>query len=356
MKKRIKVLHALPNLSGGGAEKIVVDILLNLDQSKFELFLLLFKKNNLGEDFKDKLRKKGIVLVELKKRCLIDLINLYQIYKNLKILKLDICHTHLGADLYLRLIARLLKVPHIISTQHNINYLESLAQRIYKKLSLKKDAITIAVSQTVKNDIVKRYNLRKSSIKVVYNGVDLNYFQAHKKKIDVNNNFLLGSLGRLNSQKDYQFLIKAIAKTRRDNIKLLIAGEGEEKENLNSLIRKLKLEDKVFLLGFKQAKEFLKEIDVFIFSSLWEGLGIAILEAMAMEKPLILRDIDTVREIIDEHSAYLYQTEAQLISILENFKYDEKRVKRAKKIVQANFSLEKTVSDYQKIYEDITSQ
>lgn len=355
MIKKLKVLHALPDLSGGGAEKIVVDILLNLDQNKFELFLLLFKKNNLALDLKDRLIKKGVTIIELKKRFLIDLINLYWIYKHLKKIKLDICHTHLGADLYVRLVARILKVPYIISTQHNINHLESFFQKFYKKLTLKKDIVTIAVSNTVKNNIIKRYSLKKDKIKVIYNGVDLNYFKTSKIISKIKDKLVLGSLGRLNQQKDYHFLIKALAKLKRADIKLMIAGEGEERDSLNSLIKKLKLEDKITLVGFKKAKEFLEEIDVFIFSSLWEGLGIAILEAMAMEKAVILRDINTIREVVDINSAYLYQSESQLISILENFKYNEDKVRRARRIVETKFSLEKTVYDYQKLYEDITS-
>jgi glycosyltransferase involved in cell wall biosynthesis len=101
---------------------------------------------------------------------------------------------------------------------------------------------------------------------------------------------LVGSTGRLSAQKGYRFLIEAAALvvSRNKSVRFVIAGEGEERDALERLADKLGLRDYVRLLGFRQdIGSVLASFDVFVSSSLWEGLPLSVLEAMQLGKPIV---------------------------------------------------------------------
>lgn len=101
---------------------------------------------------------------------------------------------------------------------------------------------------------------------------------------------LVGSTGRLNSQKGYEFLVRAAAGVVREiaSVRFVIAGEGEERAHLESLTDKLALRDHLRFIGFRQdIGNVIAGFDVFVSSSLWEGLPLSVLEAMQLGKPII---------------------------------------------------------------------
>jgi glycosyltransferase involved in cell wall biosynthesis len=361
MSKKIKVLHLLPNLNRGGAEQVCLDILTGLNEKKFKSAALLFKDNNQGEDKKEKLKKLNISVFSITKKYLIDLVNFYKIIKNIKKYQPDILHTHLGGDIYGPLASYFTKIPIIISTEHNLNYQEKFIKNLLKKLLIKRVNKIYAVSKAVKQDAIKRYNLKEENIKVIYNGIDLNYFKYSKDK--KRQKIILGSLGRLNQQKGHSLLIKAIALSKKDNYQLEIAGEGELKNELKKLIKKLNLENKIKLVGQVNNKEWLKKIDIFIMPSLWEGLGIAILEAAAMKKPIIASQVDGILEILNQDQAYLYppkktnELAKHIDYLVDNLDSEivNKKIEQTYQVIKEKFTLKIMIAKYQKIYEDLTS-
>ncbi|SMB88651.1 Glycosyltransferase involved in cell wall bisynthesis [Desulfonispora thiosulfatigenes DSM 11270] len=112
-----------------------------------------------------------------------------------------------------------------------------------------------------------------------------------KKRMDIgvqSDDVLLVSVGDLTKRKNHQIVFKAIAKVKGLKIKYVLCGQGDQREYLMTLAKKLKIEDKVIFLGHrKDVKEILRVSDIFIFPSLWEGLGIAGIEAMAVGLPVI---------------------------------------------------------------------
>lgn len=367
MSKKIKILHLLPNLYGGGAEQVCVDILTNLDRNKFIPSILLFKdKKLLGKDKKEKLIKLNIPIFSLDKKYIIDLSNLIKIIKKIKEIKPDILHTHLGGDIYGPLASLFTKIPIIVSTEHNLNYQEKRLYNILKKVLLKRLKKVYAVSQAVKEDAIKRYNLKSNKIDVIYNGLDLNYWLNNRDdNKDLNEKqIIIGSLGRLNKQKGHLNLIKAISLIKNENFRLEIAGKGELEDELEIKIKRLQLEKKVTLVGQVNNKEWLKKIDIFVMPSLWEGLGLSILEAMIMKKPIIVSQVDGLKEIVNHKNAYLYQKNdinklANLIKYLsqnlETQKVNQK-IEKAYYTVIDKFDLNIMIKNYQKNYENLASK
>jgi glycosyltransferase involved in cell wall biosynthesis len=195
----------------------------------------------------------------------------------------------------------------------NIVYLRGLAVAI-KNTPLNKKLLTQTVTHIIANsEETKRkmtVNFKDNSlfnkVKVIYHGIVLALFDKNIKAQQAvyqrkDDELILGNAGRLTKQKGQHYLIE-IAKrlvAQKINFKILIAGTGEEEQELKRLIAESSLEEKVLMLGFlKDIEGFMKSIDVFVLTSLWEGFGYVIVEAMAAEKPVIAFDISSNPEII----------------------------------------------------------
>lgn len=366
MTKKINILHILPNLSRGGAERVAVDILKNLDRERFAPALLLFKDNHQGEEMRAELSAAGVPIISLHKRLLIDPLNIALIIRAVAKLKPDIIHTHLGGDIYGVLAGRLKKVPIIVSTEHNVNKSARKSAELIKKLNLKSLTKIFAVSSAVREDAISRYHLNPDKITVVYNGVDSNFFDQSTvsdwlpARVDTEK-VVIGALGRLSPQKGFMSLIEAAAKTKNKNYLIEIGGVGEMAGELRKRIKDLELINRVRLIGPVNTKNFLSQVDIFVLPSLWEGLGLVILEAAASAKPIIASATGGILEILNEDNAWLFpagddDTLAQKIDFLINNLNTQEtqfKVEAVKNLVKERFSLEKMVAKYSQWYETL---
>lgn len=195
----------------------------------------------------------------------------------------------------------------------NIVYLRGLAVPIkYTPLNkyILKNAVThiIPNSQETKRMMLKNISDQEidRKISVVYHGIDLKEYDEKpvRKLFDNGEKVILGNAGRLTPQKGQKQLILLAEKLKESgqNFKVLIAGDGELKEELQQLIIDKNLQKHVELLGFiPDMESFMHSIDVFILSSVWEGFGYVIVEAMAASKPVIAFDITSNPEIISNN-------------------------------------------------------
>lgn len=363
MEKKIKVLHILPNLSRGGAEKVCFDIISNLDTKRFNSALLLFKDAGEGLDWQKELTKKGITIYRLKKKRKLDFSNFFRIIKIIKSYKPDIVHTHLGGDIYGRLAAALAGVRVIVSTEHNINHSERKIVSLLKKMTAPLALKIFAVSQAVKEDVKRRYKIKAEKIDVIYNGVDFDKFSTCSRERKKDETLIIGAMGRLSRQKGLSVLIAAISLVKYKNFQVFIAGQGELEIDLKKQVQRLGLSDKIKFLGKVEAPAFFKKIDIFVFPSLWEGLGLAVLEAAAAGKPIIASDIDGIKEILSFESSWLTLPGDEqdlalqldnLLSNIDSFRLKEKTLK-AQELVRNRFSLDKMVFNYSVWYEKLVS-
>lgn len=359
MPKSIKILHVLPSLVRAGAERVVYDLSLGLPRDKFKSGILLFKDNGAGADWREELTASGVEIFALRKVCLLDLINFWKIYRQIQKFSPDIVHTHLGGDIYGRLAARLAGVPVIVSTEHNLNVTESWAAAQLKKITARFAVKIFAVSQAVKEDALVRYGLSLSKLEVIYNGIDLQRFQAQVKPITKPS--IIGALGRLTTQKGFSILIEAASRLKNQDFIIRIAGQGELKNSLEQQIKKLKLETKVELVGLVDSVSFLNGLDVFVAPSLWEGLGLSVLEAGAVNKPVIASEIDGIREIINDKTGFLFpvsnvsELAKQLDFVLDNLQSDivEQKAASLQAKIRTEFALEKMQAEYAAWYEKL---
>ncbi|MFD2601209.1 glycosyltransferase [Flavobacterium suzhouense] len=177
----------------------------------------------------------------------------------------------------------------------------------------------VAVSEGIKNDLITNYSIKPDKVITIYNAVlTSHFFEKAKQPIDDSLSGLLSkkyiiAVGRLETVKNYPFMLKAFSNIKESvpsfDHNLIILGEGAEKEKIQNEIKKLKLEDSVYLLGaFANPLPILKRADLLIHSSLIESMGLVYVEALALKVPVvtvtnsgaeeILKDVET-KEIVD---------------------------------------------------------
>jgi glycosyltransferase involved in cell wall biosynthesis len=139
--------------------------------------------------------------------------------------------------------------------------------------------------------------------------VDATAARALRRSLVPPGGCLIGSVGRLDPQKGYPYLIDAARDlvARRRNVRFVVAGDGPSRQCLETLIASLGLCDHFLLCGFRtDVPEFLAALDVFVSSSLWEGLPLAVVEAMLLERPVVATNVGGTSEVVlDGRTGYL---------------------------------------------------
>jgi len=235
----------------------------------------------------------------------------------------------------------------------------------------------VCVSRSVEESFgpfLRRF-LRKKLV-VVRNGIDVSEVGSYaslgqEKRAEWGfgpQEFVIGNVARLIPLKDQETLIRAVSQVckRHSSVSLVIIGGGPLEKNLKQLVRNLGLQNHVIFLGNVSQTEVYKTLyalDVFVMTSLWEGLSAAVLEAMAAELPVILTDIPSFRETIENGvSGKLVppkDPDALADAILEMIGSPEKCVEMgtaAKRRVSKEFSIEKSAEGYQRLYRDLLAR
>jgi glycosyltransferase involved in cell wall biosynthesis len=226
--------------------------------------------------------------------------------------KYDIVHTHLF-DWQGRVVARLAGIPIIVTTYHLVTDWDTTGG-LYSRFRIYLDSMTsklndkiIVVSDDVRRSAVESGKISAERIITIQNGIDVDSFSSLGDKGDLRSELglidrlVVLAIGRLVEQKGHTYLIEAaeILKEEFPNISVLIVGEGPLRKTLESKIKSSKLEDNVTLLGPRRdIPDLLALSDVYVMPSLFEGLPITLLEAMAAGKPIVTTEVDGIHGVL----------------------------------------------------------
>lgn len=288
----------LPSLQGGGAEKVVLNVIEKLDKSKYEPVLFLFVKDGA---YLDKIPKSITVKYALEKgnrftRKPLEVLK--KMVKESKEVDLIVSSLELTTT-YISIVAGAIASKPTIGWVHinldEFKVAKKLSHRILLKSLYPLLSGVIAVSNGVKESVEKIVPSLRGKTEVVYNPLPVQEIQkmGNENIIFESNNPMVLAAGRLTYQKSFGFLIRCHANLIRQGIihDLVILGDGEEKEELQSLIKKLGVEETVFLMGFQENPySWIGKADVFVLSSRFEGFGMVIGEAMALGVPVVSTD------------------------------------------------------------------
>ncbi|MBU1726555.1 MAG: glycosyltransferase family 4 protein, partial [Candidatus Omnitrophica bacterium] len=264
---------------------------------------------------------------------------------------IQIVHTHSRTTQVLgAILARRTKATHIF-TCHGF-FKPRFLRRMFPCWGTK----IIAISEQVKRHLVDDFKVDEQKIQVIHNGIDIDKFKDQgsniknisKTKLGLGDGPVVGIIARLSDVKGHAYLIKAMKKVleRLPRAQLLIAGEGKEKEALVSLAKNLAIEKNVFFITEAlDTRELLGVMDLFVMPSIKEGLGLALMEAMAFGVPVIGSDVGGIKTLIRDGVSGLLVAVANsdglanaIISLLGDPVKAQGYAKEARRFISENFS------------------
>lgn len=359
---KLNVMHLIVKLPIGGMERMLYEEVKNYNKDLFNPIVCCIKE---GGFFAEKLREDGIkvhILNRMKTHSF-DFCAVYEIYKILKKENIHILRTHAyHANLYGRIAGKLAKTPIIVCSYHDmyeqINK-PKFHRRLFNFLLYNFCDSIVAVSNRVAKDIERIDKVPKEKIRVIYNGIEIEKFTTNLDKKEARYFFglpeeriIVGTLGRLTTQKGVEYLVRALEGL---DISLAIGGKGPLEDELKTLAKSLKI-DSYFLGAIEPEKVpiFLSSLDIFCFPSLWEGMGVTLVEAMAVGLPIVASDLDPIKEVLGDCGIYFPKKDTSklkeaLIALVEDEHKRKTLSKKAKERAKI-FSIKNTVAEYENLF------
>ncbi len=311
-------------------------------------------------------------------------INVKHLKEIIRKYKIDVVHAYnFAAGLSGGIAAKQCRVPMVTSVHQDISdYVTTSNNIIIKILSFLRKSIILSlwrwgtaplsnkilpVSNSV-GDEVKQIGINHQKIQTVYNGLDFEKLMQQedaiagiRKEFNItHNDYLIGSVGRLSPVKGYEYLIRTVYEIKKNhsNVKLILIGEGEKRVELESLIKKLNMENDMFLPGFRMdVNKCIKEFDCFVLPSLMEGMPTVLLEAMYAKVPVVATAVSGTPEIVKDLKTGRLVSPKDVADLKEKIEYVLTSHSQVKEMVAAayemtvnHFSLDKKVATLAQIY------
>jgi glycosyltransferase involved in cell wall biosynthesis len=370
MSKRINILLLIKGLGLGGAERMVVDALPYLDRERFsyEVAYLLPWKNFLVPQ----IRGAGITVHCLGMR------NNYYLHQAVKRLhrlaeerRFDLIHAHLPlAGLAARFAGRSGRLP-VVYTEHNVQDRYHLLTRWANQKTMHWNAHVISVSGEVTASLRRSGASGSVSITTVQNGVPVKLVKTEAVGLDrlreelgiSTKNRIVGTVAVFRKQKRLDSWLEVAKKVldRSRDVTFLLAGHGPEAASLREAVQKFGLERSVIMPGFRpDGRRLIGLLDVFLMTSAYEGLPIALLEAMALGKAIVATDVGGIPEAIGNgvegflaHTGDIELLSKHVCSLLENDTLRYEMGRRAAEKAEKDFDLKNRIHQVEDIYLEV---
>ena len=360
----IKVLHVVHSMECGGIENILMNIYRKIDKDKIQFdFLVNGSKDNYYT--KEILELGGNVCnVTPKRKNFIK--NMIETKRIMKQGNYDIVHIHQDSMIAFGIwCSKKAKVKVIFTHAHTtsaIGWYRKLITKLARKYISKNSNLRFACSDAAAKWIYGNkidYILFKNAIdasKFRYN--DCNYLKV-RKKLNINENeFVIGTCGRLSIEKNQKFLIEVFAEIKKVNLKskLIIIGDGDEKNNLINLSKKLGIYDDILFTGLVENVEFYyNAMDCFVLPSFYEGLPLVGIEAQSAGLPCFFSSGVTEQIKVTNNVFFLNLNEGKKIWAKKISQCDIKRTDNYEKIRESGYDIGSNVTFLQSKYFDYAS-
>lgn len=369
--KKIRVALIVTKFMRGGVQSIVEQLAVRLDPERFEVVLISLNDRGSYTSYHENIEGK---MLSFGINHPWDISKILRAITYLRNEKVVIAHTHPGT--LSRLIAILAGCPVIVSTWHGTYGYRFLSRTVARFLA-RQTSIFVANSSYTRGYNTAALRLPENKSVLIYNGVDAKLFQtadkperqssrlSFRQSMDIDNAALVVcSIGRLHADKGFDVLIKAMTKVKEANANsvLMILGNGEMRDQLEKYSGELRVADSVRFYGDTlDVKPFLGASDIFVMpSSKREGFGLALVEAMLMEVPVVGSDLGGIPEIIHESVSGLLFTPGDSNSLASSIMrlWNDKDMLERMKANSRNealqkFAADRMVSQYQTLYNEL---
>ncbi len=378
------VLHVLEDLETGGAERQLTDLILRSDVTRFHHEVcVLSEAGRFATELLAANLPVHILGVAPGKDLIRSVVRLWQLVRTVEP---DILHATLyRPGIVSRLVGRLCGRP-VVTTLVNVAYepewrLDNphltpskvwIAQAVDRLTAKWWGSAFVAISDSVKTSAIRQLRLSADKISVIPRGVTADGYPEPQDADIVKVRAAMGwaqtyplilNVGRLVPQKGQRYAILAMRKVASvfPNARLIIAGEGWLRPTLEHVIRAEGLETHVTLLGErKDVDALLRVADIFVFPSLFEGLGVSLIEAMAAAKPCIVSRISTMREVTGDGTAALLadpqsprDLAEKLLRVAENRELATQMGRAAHAWVRERYDIQASVNGHEALYQQL---
>jgi len=358
-----RVAQVIWSLGLGGAEQVVIRLAGGVDRRRFEPVIVCLDRPG---PFATQAEAAGIEVVALDKRGPIDPGAIVRLARLLRSRGIEVVHTHLwGANLWGRLAARAARVPVVVCTEHNVDSWKKGYHLALDRLLAPAATHLVAVSEEVRA-FYERHGVGRGRWHVVYNGVEVSA-AARPERGDAfralglgPEDRVVGLVGRLVPAKAPEVFLRALASAAAavPRLRGLVVGDGPSRAAAEDEARRLGIEGRVVFAGLrKDVAELLPGLDALVFSSLREGLSMAMLEAMAAGVPIVATAVGGTPELITHDTTGLLVPPGRpdalaeaLVSLLQDPAAAERLRAAARRHVEERFSAGKMFEAHEALY------
>ncbi len=354
----MKIVQVMPEFGLAGAEIMCENLTYEL--TKMGHSVTVISMYDYHSSITTRLEKEGIDVRYLAKKPGLDLSMVRKIKKILKETNADVVHTHRYCAQYAVPAAILAGVKHRVHTIHNIAQKENgrLARKLNRFFFKHCHVIPVALSELIRESIVKEYRIEKEKIHVVFNGIDLSRC-IPKDDYTIKDVFKILHIGRFSTQKNHIGLLKAfqLFHDKYSDSELWLIGDGEKKNEIEQYVQDNNLENNVRFLGLQEnVYEYLHNADVFVLPSNYEGIPMTLIEAMGTGLPIVATNVGGIPDMLTNGvDALIVKNDSSIINAAFEMFYNtqEKRQEYGKnaKLRAAIFSSAAMGGAYVGIYE-----
>jgi len=361
-----KILHIIKSLGRGGAEVLLQETLKLHNQDEFEFHYIYFLpwKNQMVEGIENAGGKVNLFRAKNNVQILFQIFNVISYIKKNKI---ELIHCHLPWAGFLgRLIYKLVNIP-VFYTEHNKQERYHFITRTLNKITFNWQSKVIAVSDDVSHSI-KSAIRPKIDVVTILNGVNTNFYkrdqtlglQKRKEYLIDDNTVLIGTIAVFRFQKRLKEWVELFKMTheKHPNIRGCIIGDGILKEEILNHVKTLGMQDYILFPGLQtNVKPWFSAIDIFMMTSSFEGLPIALLEAMSMECAIVSTNAGGIKEVIRNEKDGFTASVDEWTSLQKPLNYlienpNERKIfgERARLRVTESFSIDIMVNQIELLY------
>lgn len=357
--QQLHICHVVLSLEPGGLENGVVNVVNGLDPSAFcSSICCLQRQGEFASRIRPEVQIRSIEMQPgINVRAILRLVALFREWR------VDIVHTrNEKAFLYGVIAAKLAGTSVVIHSEHGRTFPGRPLPDMMQRLLLPAVDVAFAVSEKLRSDLGAALRLRQNRFEVVYNGVDVAQFSRDNTRYadhDQARPLSIGSVGRLAAVKNYALLLKAFSLLPRDRVtRLILVGDGPDREMLSNLAVKLEIADFVDFKGHRNdINTLLQTMDVFVLPSLSEGMSNTLLEAMAAGIPVVASDVGGNSEIVEDgrsgllfRSGDIQHAVDQILRLAESADLRRKLAQEGAMRVGRNFSIRAMINRYEQLY------
>ena len=367
-ENKIRILHLIETGGPGGAEKVLLNVVKNIDSRRFDSLVLLLRKGWLYQTLKEHHLETRII----ESNRAWDIGFLLKLSSLIRKEKIHLVHSHLpGINFYSCLAGRITKRPVIVTYHGKIEDGDEKGwKNIFKNFIIRNTAVqVVAVSDYLKKELINHMGIDQRKVTTILHGIDFKALGPKKNPLKLKQELglsestpVVGSVGNIRGSKGYEYLIQSakLVMEKMPHVLFLIVGEKEEKlfGDLSKLTERLGLKERIKFSGFREdIADCLNILDIFVLSSTTEGFSIATVEAMSLAKPVVVTDCGGPGEIvIDNQTGFLVPPRdpeslaEKIILLLKNKKLREEMGTKAQIWVRKRFSLEENIKNYELLY------